>query len=181
MYCPKCGTPNDDNSTFCTSCGNKILPAGPAPPVAPPVAQPAAPPMAPPMAQPGAATTTLGKPYKTEFVLGLIGSIVGIVIFLTMFIVGIVQSLSFYYFGGGGIVIGGSILVLAAFILGFIGTAQLNKGKGSGGILLIVGGGLGFIAMFLGIWVGWSTIFFYPLLLAGGIMALARKRLVERG
>lgn len=24
MYCPKCGTQNDDNAEFCTSCGNSL-------------------------------------------------------------------------------------------------------------------------------------------------------------
>ena len=167
MNCPNCGTAQEGNGTFCTSCGTEFhnLEAS----------------AAPPMAQSGSAPTTSDKPYKTESILGLVGSIVGIAIFLTMFISGIVRSLSFFYFGGGGLAIAGSMLVLAAFILGFIGTAQLGKGKGSGGILLIIGGGLGFIAMFLGIWVGWSTVFFYPLLLAGGITALARKKSVERG
>ena len=175
MYCPNCGTPNDDNGSFCTSCGSAL---------SKPAAASTTPQMSesqqpPPMAQPAAAPGVSGKPYKSEFILGLIGSIIGIVIFLVMFISGIVRTASYFSFGGG-FAIAGNMFVLAAFILGFIGTAQLNKGKGSGGILLVIGGGLGFIAMCLAITVGWTTMFFYPLLLAGGITALARKRSVER-
>lgn len=184
MYCHNCGTQNDDTGSFCTSCGS-ALSKPTVPPASPPLQQSQQPPpmrepAQPPMAQPGAAPVSSDKPYKTEFVLGLIGSIIGIVIFLSMLIAGITRSLSYFSFDGGLTIIG-SMFVLTAFILGFTGTGQLNKRKGSGGILLIIGGGLGFIAMFLGIWVGWSTMFFFPLLLAGGIMALARRRSVERG
>lgn len=199
MICSKCGTPNDDTAKFCSSCGSPLsapqqqTPPPAAPPAAPPAGAPqmAPPPMAapgtvppPPMSAPGAAPVTVTKPYKAEFIMGLIGSIVAIIIWLVMLITGITASGFSYYgygygFGGGAIV--GSFFVLAAFILGFIGTAQVNKGKGKGGIMLTIAGGLGFIAMFMGIWVGWSTIFFYPLLLAAGIMALARRKKVESG
>ncbi len=106
--------------------------------------------------------------------MGLIGSIIGAVMFLILIISG---ATSWWF---GGLVIGGSMFVLAAFILGFIGTGQLSKGKGSGGILLTIGGGLGFIAIFFGIFISWITLFFFPLLLAAGIMALARRRSVEK-
>ena len=210
MNCPKCGTFNDDTAKFCSSCGSALLPpVQQAPPVAPPVYQapPMAPPVyqAPPMAPPpmaapgqmpspapvmsaGAAMQPPAKPYKAEFVMGLIGSIMGIIIFLIMLIVGIAAatasyalSYGYYSYGFGGAAIIGSIFVLVAFILGFVGTSQVNRGNGKGGVLLTVGGGLGFLAMFFGIFVGWSTIFFYPLLLTAGIMALARRKKVESG
>lgn len=165
-------------------------PAQPIPPMAPPMGIPAqAPPPPPPYnGAPGQAppppynpAPPLVKPYKAEFIMGLIGSIIGVIIFLVMLIAGIGAAATFSYFGYGigGLAIFGSILVLVAFILGFIGTSQVNKGNGKGGVLLTVGGGLGFLAMFFGIWVGWATIFFYPLLLTAGIMALARRGKVE--
>ena len=214
MICTKCGTQNADGAKFCSSCGSPLeAPAAPtagpvqAPPPAPPVGAytppPAgqAPPMAPPptaapgmaappppMAAPGMAAPGMAaapsKPYKTEFVLGLIGSIIGIIIFLVMLISGITAasfSYGYYGYGFGGAAIIGSIFCLVSFILGFVGTSQLNKGNGKGGIMLTVAGGLGFLAMFFGIFVGWSTWFFFPLLLAGGIMALARRKKVESG
>ena len=173
MNCPNCGTPHDDNNTFCTSCGHAVLPDGPAD--VPPMAQPGAAPAAPAsMTQPGFSPSAPAKPYKAEFIMGLIGSIIGAVMFLVLIIIG---ATSWWF---GGLVIGGSMFVLAAFILGFIGTGQVGKGKGSGGILLTIGGGLGFIGMFFGVWISWITVFFFPLLLAAGIMALARRRSVEK-
>lgn len=164
-------------------------PAQPIPPMAPPMGAPTqAPPPPSYNGAPGQAppplynpAPPLEKPYKAEFVMGLIGSIIAIIIFLVMLIVGIGAAATFSYFGYGigGLAIFGSILVLVAFILGFIGTSQVNKGNGKGGVLLTVGGGLGFLAMFFGIWIGWTTIFFYPLLLTAGIMALARRGKVE--
>ena len=179
MYCPNCGTPNDDNGTFCTSCGSAFRnleavrqdAAG-----APPMRAPAHQPMQHSSNQRSITINT--KPYKTEFILGLIGSILGVALFQILFIGGIIEETD--WTGGGIAIILASLFVLTSFILGFVGVSQLNKGKGSGGVLLVVGGGLGFIASFIGIWVGWSAWFFFPLLLAAGIMALARKRSVEQ-
>jgi TM2 domain-containing membrane protein YozV len=28
MFCPKCGSPNDDGAHFCAKCGNTLAPAG---------------------------------------------------------------------------------------------------------------------------------------------------------
>ena len=192
MICSSCGTHNDDIAKFCSSCGSPLLtPEQQIPPMEPPVAPMAPPPMAAPgqapyqapMAAPGSAQ----KPYKAEFVMGLIGSIVGVVMFLIMLIVGLTTSGLGYYgygYGFGGALIAltliGSIFALVAFILGFVGTSKVNRGDGKGGITLIVGGGLGFIAMFFGL-SGWLSIFFWPLLLAAGIMALARRKKVESG
>ncbi len=203
MICSNCGTPNDDTAKFCSSCGSPLsapqqqTPPPAAPPAAPPAGAPqmAPPPMAapgtvpppPPMSAPGTAPVTLAKPYKAEYIMGLIGSIVGIVMFLIMLIVGLTTSgLSYYGYGygfGGALIaltIVGSIFALVAFILGFVGTSKVGKGDGKGGITLIVGGGLGFIAMFFGL-SGWLSLFFWPLLLAAGIMALARRKKVESG
>ena len=162
-------------------------PAQPIPPMAPPMGAPAqAPPPpqygapgqvpppqygAPPQAPPYGAPVL--KPYKTEYILGLIGSILAIVIFLVMLVVG---AEDWYV---GGVIIIGSLFVLASFILGFIGISKLNRGDGKGGILLTVGGGLGFLATFFGLYIGWITLFFFPLLLTAGIMALAKRSRVE--
>jgi hypothetical protein len=178
MYCPNCGTPNDDNGTFCTSCGSAFRNLE-----APRQDFAQAPPMRAPAHQPMQQSTnqrpiTINtKPYKTEFTLGLIGSILGIALFQLLFIGGIIEETDW---GGGVAIIVSSLFVLASFILGFVGVSQLNKGKGSGGILLVVGGGLGFIAMFFDIWITWTCILYFPLLLTGGIIALARKSIVER-
>lgn len=55
----------------------------------------------------------------------------------------------------------------ASFILGFVGTAKLNRGDRSGGVLLIVGGALALV----------SFVGFIPfvLMLVGGIMAISKK------
>lgn len=207
MICSKCGTQNADSAKFCSSCGTQLSTATPSidPVTHPQAAQPVQPPnyvqpetttqQVPPMAPPagpqgqtppppytGAPSQAPAyKPYKAEFVMGLIGSIIGIIIFLVMLITGIAAATTLNYFGYGigGLAIFGSLFVLAAFILGFVGTSQVNRGNGKGGISLTVGGGLGFLGMFFGIWVGWSAIFFYPLLLTAGIMALVKRGKIE--
>ncbi|MDD5016494.1 MAG: DUF4064 domain-containing protein [Eubacteriales bacterium] len=119
------------------------------------------------------------KAYKAEFTLGLIGSIIGIIVFVIMLVVGVIVGVlgaaAYMYGMGGGLIalaIFGVILSLVAFILGFVGTGKLNKNDKSGGILLIVAGGLSFISIFVG---GWYAIFTAALLLTGGIMAVAKK------
>jgi hypothetical protein len=71
-----------------------------------------------------------------------------------------------------GIVIVGLVLSIASVVCGFIGSAKLRKDNKSGGILLIVAGGLSLISLFTaGFW-GIATM---VLFLIGGIMALAKK------
>lgn len=171
-------------------------PAQPIPPMAPPMSAPAQATLPPYNGAPGQAPTppyngapTLAKPYKTEFVLGLIGSIIGCIIFLVMFIGGITLlaagSISYSHFAYefetlGATSLVGSFFVLAAFILGFIGSAKVNRGDGKGGVSLTVGGGLGFLAFLIAILSsGWSGLFYFPLLLTAGIMALARRGKIE--
>lgn len=187
MYCSKCGKQNNDTGAFCYSCGSPLQqPPAPsnAQPVAPPIQQPEMPSIAPPITpstQQQPKQPPIQKPYKTEYVLGLIGSIIGILIFLIIAIVETNDVYKYYLgsFFNTGMIFSGSGLALAAFILGFAGTAKLNKADAKGGILLVVGSGLSFIAVFFGT-VGWITMFFFPLLLTGGIMALARKKFVEK-
>lgn len=59
------------------------------------------------------------------------------------------------------------VIAAASVILGFVGTARLNRGDKSGGVLLIVAASLAFI----------SVVGFIPfvLLLIGGTMSVARK------
>lgn len=172
MYCPNCGTPNDDNSSFCTSCGSALSKPN-VPPMAPPLQQSQQP---PPMREPAQPLTQQdaarpSKPYKTEYILGLIGSIIAIAIFQILFIGGTGKFAD----DGDSAAIYGSLFALSAFILGFIGVSALNKGKRNGGITLTIGGGLGFIGMFFGMWISWITIFFFPLLLIAGTLALSRR------
>lgn len=59
------------------------------------------------------------------------------------------------------------VVAAASFILGFVGTAKLNRDDKSGGVLLIVGGALALV----------SFVGFIPfvLMLIGGIMAVSKK------
>ncbi len=59
------------------------------------------------------------------------------------------------------------IITVALVVLGFIGTAKLRKGDKGGGVLLIIAGAIAFL----------SAIGFIPsvLFLVGGIMAVSKK------
>ncbi len=114
------------------------------------------------------------KAYKAEFTLGLIGSIIGIVVFILSIVFGLaVGALSFGYYIVPGIIT--MIILLVAFILGFIGTSKLNRNEKSGGVLLIVAGGLSLIGMLIAFYAAWFAVFSMPLFLTGGIMAVVRK------
>ena len=134
--------------------------------------------------------------YKTESVLGLIGSILAAVIaalclagslimaFLfkafepgiqnllnNMLTVLKLDSNSFMGFMSGAFIICaivGFVLAAVSFILGFIGTAKLRKGEKSGGVILIIAGVFALI----------SVCGFIPfvLFLVGGIMAVSKKQ-----
>ena len=60
---------------------------------------------------------------------------VGTVAFLILLIVGINRALSYYSFAyaNGVYILVASLAVLASFILGYIGIAQLKRGSGTGG------------------------------------------------
>ena len=116
----------------------------------------------------------MAKAYKAEFILGLIGSIVGVVAFILSIVFGIAQN-SLYLESYIVSAIMTSILLLAAFILGFAGTFRLRRGDKGGGILLITAGGLSLIALIAGLYAAWFSFFALPLSLTGGIMALCRK------
>jgi hypothetical protein len=114
------------------------------------------------------------KAYKAEFTLGLIGSIIGIIVFILSIVFGMaVGALSFGYYIVPGIIT--MILLLVAFIIGFIGTSKLNRNEKSGGVLLIVAGGLSLIGLFVAFFAAWFAIFSMPLFFTGGIMAVVRK------
>ncbi len=111
--------------------------------------------------------------------MGLIGSILCGLLFILLFTFEISDFSNFDTSVLGILTAIASLFVLAAFILGIVGTGQVNKGNGKGGVLLIIGGGLSLIAALISV-AGWLTVFFFPLLLAAGIMALARRKSVER-
>ena len=186
MYCPNCGTQNDDKASFCLSCGTPLKQA-PAPPAAAPMQAPPAsgqPMQAPPMASPGAGPSYVPsqkKPYRAEFALGLTGAIIGSVMFGILVIMAIMELTGdlYYYAEVEGLVTVSAAFCLASFILGFVGSAQINKGNLGGGVSLLVGAGLGFIAMFISL-PGLYTLFFWPLLLAASITALARKSTLQK-
>jgi uncharacterized membrane protein len=114
------------------------------------------------------------KAYKAEFTLGLIGSIIGIIVFMLSIVFGMaVGALSFGYYIVPGIIT--MILLLVAFILGFMGTSKLNRNEKSGGVLLIVSGVLSLIGLFVAFYAAWFAIFSMPLFLTAGIMAVVRK------
>lgn len=165
MFCYNCGKQAKITNVFCSACGTRLQHAAPAV-FAPPTAPPPKP---------------LSRPFKTEYILGLIGSIIGTVVFLIIFIVGTAEvdsSFGLLYDNGFDILLS-SIFALASFILGFIGISRLKRGKWQGGILLTIGGFVGIIAIVLGDYVGWIIAFSFPLILAGGIVALARRKHVE--
>ena len=67
------------------------------------------------------------------------------------------------------------LLLIAGVILGFIGKGKLQREDKTGGILLIVSGGLAAIAMFMA---GWAFAFvtaMAALCLTGGIMVVAKR------
>lgn len=134
--------------------------------------------------------------YKSEYVLGLIGSIILTVVsaltyagcLLVALLVGPFKSmlLSIMNRISDGMPVdlaafASSISVLivvvasvwfvfsaAAFILGYVGAAKLNKDDKNGGVLLIVAGVLSFFTFF-----GFIP---FVLMLVGGIMALSKKQ-----
>ncbi len=66
MFCPNCGAQNNDNSTFCTSCGSVLK----KPTAAPPMRESAPPPMRAPMQQGTPMPISVNsKPYISEFVM----------------------------------------------------------------------------------------------------------------
>ena len=114
------------------------------------------------------------KVYKAEFVLGLIGSIIGVVSFILSIVFGIVQNtLYLESFIVTSIIT--AALLLAAFILGFSGSFRLRRNERGGGILLVTAGALSLIALIVGFYAAWSSFFALPLYFTGGIMALCRK------
>ena len=175
MYCSKCGTKNEDTDSFCLSCGSPLHQAVPP--------QPADPQMpAPPVAAPSTGQVYIPKqrkPYRAEFSLGLTGAIIGSIMFSVMAIMSILELSGELFLDGEGMITVSSVFCLASFILGFVGSAQINKGNLNGGVSLLVGAGLGFVSMFISLF-GLYTLFFWPLLLAGGITALARKATLQK-
>ncbi len=168
MFCYNCGMQAEITSVFCSACGTALRHATPA---SPSFAPPSAPPPKP-----------LPRPFKSEYVLGLIGSILGTVLFLILLIVGLNEvssSFTLLYDNGFDILLS-SFFALASFVLGFVGIAPLKRGKWQGGLFLTLGGIAGIIAIGLGDYVGWILALSFPLLLAGGIVALARRKFVER-
>jgi hypothetical protein len=111
------------------------------------------------------------KAYKVEFILGLIGSIIGVAVFFLSIFFG----LAWAYFGGllGPIV--SMLLLLIAFICGFEGIFKLRRNVRSGGVWLVVGGGCSVIAVIVCFAGAWFALFSLPFLLTSGIMALVRK------
>ena len=179
MYCSICGTQNDDSAKFCASCGVPVVSITPTEDQTPPImplqmTSLQSVPETTSEAEAYPAATMPLRPYKTEFVLGLIGSILGVAIFLILLIVG-VSTIRVTV-----LTIAASVFALASFILGFAGASKLNTGNGSGGIFLTAAGCAAFAAMFFGV-LGWLTVFYHPLLLAAGIIALARRRKAESG
>lgn len=178
MYCSKCGILNENTNKFCTACGAVLIEAA-LPPSETPVSFAPKLPAPPPKPR---------HPYKTEYVLSLIGSMIGTVAFLILFIVAIFKILSYYSFAyaNGVYILVAALVVLASFILGYIGISSLKRGSGTGGTggtggtFLIIAGLLAIAAIIIAPTVGWITAFYFPLLLTGGIMALARQNSIER-
>lgn len=135
--------------------------------------------------------------YKTESVLGLIGSILATVsaslIFIISLLVGsllrmpdITNSRTFRFFGpmmdmgahmAGAfaivVVVFSLLLITAAAVLGFIGTSKLRNDNKKGGIPLVIAGGLLLLPPYLGSGIFGTAI--SVLFFIGGILALTKK------
>ena len=164
MYCSKCGIKNEDSVSYCSSCGSILRTAQ-----MPPIVQIPSPPPASP--------SYYKKPYRAEFSLGLTGAIIGSIFFIILLVLSI-DELSGYSYIEGMITLT-AVFCLASFILGFVGIAKIGGKNLNGGIPLVVGAGLSFIAMFFSP-AGFVTVFYWPLLLAGGITSLARKSHLQK-
>ena len=70
--------------------------------------------------------------------------------------------------------------VLVSLLLGYIGISPLKRGRGIGGMFLLLSAAASIAAIVIAPGIGWMTAFYFPLLLAGGIIALARRRSAER-
>ncbi|MBT7122064.1 MAG: hypothetical protein HN948_03530, partial [Clostridia bacterium] len=144
IYCYKCGAQNEGANRFCSACGVALIrfsQAQPATEHVSPRIQPRratghVPPPVPPRPKP------VLPPYITEYVLGLIGSMTGTIIFLILLITGIYKALSSYTFAytNSIYIFICALLVLASFILGYIGICMLKRGNGIGGVHLVIGG-----------------------------------------
>jgi hypothetical protein len=167
MYCSNCGLLNENTNKFCPACGYTLFRATVPPPA--PITNAVSIPAKP------------SRPYKTQFVLGLIASMISTIAFMILLIVAMLLILMSYSFDEDALsVLIASLAVLASSILGYIGISQLKRTKGTGGIYLIIAGLLSIGAIIIVPDVGWITAFFFPLFLVGGIMALARRARVER-
>ena len=111
------------------------------------------------------------KAYKAEFILGLIGSIIGTI----AFVLSIFFGMAWAFFGGILIPIITALLLLWAFICGYQGVGMLKRNNKKGGVILIVAGGLSAVALILCFVAAWFACFSMVPLLIGGIMVLARK------
>ena len=176
MYCSKCGTKNEDSASFCYSCGAPLQTIA-APAHVAPVVQPniAAPPVAVPSSGP-AYVPRQTKPYRAEYAMGLTSAIIGIVMGIFLVIMSVLEISGEFYFDGYAevLIILATLFCIASVVLGFVGSGMINKGNLTGGVLFIIGSGLGFFAMFFSP-AGVMTLFYWPLLLAAGITALARR------
>lgn len=135
--------------------------------------------------------------YRSEYILGLIGSILATVsaslIFILSIVVGAILRLpalidikEFKFFGPvlrgtAGIagmtaliaVIFSILIIVAAAVLGFIGTSKLRNDNKKGGILLVIAGGLLLFPPYLGSGIFGTAI--SVLFFIGGIIALTKK------
>ena len=103
----------------------------------------------------------------TEFVLGLIGGIFGILSGITALLVGGVFGA--FNASGSGTIMGGGIVAIIVSIVGIVsGIIAKSKAK-LGGILMLLSGIIGFISIFV--------FYILPgvLLIIGGIMCLVKK------
>lgn len=103
----------------------------------------------------------------TEFVLGLIGGIFGIISSLmAMFIGGAATAFGSSH---GSTITGSALIALIVSILGIVGSVLSSKQTMLAGIFLIAAAIIGFICIFM--------FYILPgiLLLIGGIMCFARK------
>lgn len=129
-YCPKCGELTKSNVSFCSNCGHEFT---------------------------NNRKVSNVSNSSPEFILGLIGVIIGFI----LCIIALFNYISFHYIG----TYTSEYMVFIASIIGIIGIFYLKKNRQLGAIVMI----LSAVIYFLALITGWLCCFFVGL---GALLAL---------
>lgn len=109
------------------------------------------------------------KRYKMEFVLGLTGAIAGTAAFIYVLIKSLQEKNLLF------LIIIAAALMMAAFILGFVGAGLLNANKKIGGVVLIISALMSLCASILSFTTAFTGLLVFPLTMLPGVLALAKR------